>query len=47
MPCHARLALSVALQVTTDHDPRGSRTLDAPLQLEGLYPFYFDEVRKD
>jgi len=31
-------------EVTTDHDPRGSRTLDAPLQLEGLYPFYFDEV---
>ena len=33
-------------EVTTDGDSKGSKNLDAPLQLAGLYPFYFDEAIK-
>jgi len=42
VPC--KCAPESCAELTTDTDPRGSSTLDAPKQLAGLYPPYFDEA---
>jgi hypothetical protein len=42
VPC--KCAPGACAELTTDTNPQGSRTLDAPEQLAGLYPYYFDEA---
>jgi hypothetical protein len=44
VPC--KCPTGACAEITSDFDPRGSPNLDAPDVLAGLYPAYFDQVRR-